>query len=218
MANFQGALYLRNVNGINNTYGELKDFDNFSRIFRAIQKHILLEEKEREYVRSVFSYKELQSKEILLRQGVICSKLFFVESGIVRAYNLTEGGKEATIMFAVQDWWITDMNAFINQKSSLMTLETLEDSRIFELNFKDFEPMLKTYPKFERFFRILFQNAYVREQLRVLDSISQPTEKRYRRFVKKYPQIVEKVTQKQIASYLGVTPEFLSSIKKNNQS
>lgn len=214
MEYFQCALYLRNVNSINNTSGELKDFGNFSRILKAIQKHIFLEDKEREYVRSVFSFKELRSKEILLRQGASCNKLFFVEAGILRAYNLTEGGKETTIMFAVQDWWITDMNAFINQKSSLITLETLEDSRIFELNFKDFEPMLTAYPKFERFFRILFQNAYVREQLRVLDYISQPTEERYRRFIGKYPQIVEKVTQKQIASYLGVTPEFLSSIKK----
>jgi len=94
----------------------------------------------------------------------------------------------------------------------------LEDSKIIELDFYFLERLYLEIPKFERFFRILFQNAYVREQLRSLHNISFTTEKRYRRFIEKYPAIVEKVTQKQIASYLGVTPEFLSSIKRNRQS
>jgi len=110
------------------------------------------------------------------------------------------------------------MYCFANQKPAMLSLEALEDSTLFVLDYPSFEGLLQELPKFERFFRILFQNAYAREQLRTLDAISLPTEERYLRFLAKYPQIVEKVTQKQIASYLGVTPEFLSSIKKNKDS
>ncbi len=117
-------------------------------------------------------------------------------------------------MFAVQDWWITDMNCFVNQKPAMLFIEALEDSKVLELDFDLLETLYQKASKFERFFRILFQNAYIREQLRALYNISCSTEERYKQFVQKYPVIVEKVTQKQIASYLGVTPEFLSLIKK----
>ncbi len=116
-------------------------------------------------------------------------------------------------MFAVKDWWITDMNCFVNRKPALLSIEALEDSKVMELDFFLLEALYQKTPKFERFFRILFQNAYIREQLRALHNISFTTEQRYRQFVANYPAIVDKVTQKQIASYLGVTPEFLSSVK-----
>jgi len=185
-----------------------------AKLFANIKKHIVLDDCDKEYLKSVFLLEDIPRKELLLQQGEFCSKLFFVESGSLRAYNLTVAGKEATIMFAIEDWWITDMHGFINQKPTVLSLEALEDSRILTLSHNAFEELLNRIPKFERFFRILFQNAYVREQLRVLDSISLSTEERYQKFRTKYPQIVEKVTQKQIASYLGVTPEFLSSVKK----
>lgn len=193
---------------------ECNGLNHYSRLFANIQKHIILDQFDKEYLKSVFSVEYVPRKELLLKQGEFCRKLFFVDSGSLRAYNLTKEGKEATIMFAVQDWWITDMHCFINQELALLSLGALEDTRILTLNNDALEELLVKIPKFERFFRILFQNAYVREQLRVLDSISLSTEERYIRFKTKYPQIVEKVTQKQIASYLGVTPEFLSTIKK----
>lgn len=117
-------------------------------------------------------------------------------------------------MFAVQDWWITDMDSFINRKPALLSIKALETSGVIEWSFDWLEELYDKFPKFERFFRILFQNAYIREQRRVLHNISLTTEERYRQFVESYPAIVKKITQKQIASYLGVTPEFLSSVKK----
>lgn len=185
-----------------------------SLIFLNIQKHITLTDEEKEYLKSLLYEIEVSPKRTLLRQGQNCRQLFFVSKGSIRAYNLDKDGKESTIMFGIDDWWITDMYAFTRQKPALLSLEALEDTRVVVLEFEVFDKALKHIPKLERFFRILFQNAYVREQLRVLDSISLTTEERYRKFLDKYPQIVEKVTQKQIASYLGVTPEFLSSVKK----
>jgi len=207
-------LYLVKVEIENPKNTESKELYDGFRLFDNIQKHISLDASDKEYLKSVFSQRLVQRNELLLQQGEFCRKLFFVESGSLRAYNLTEEGKEATVMFAIEDWWVTDMHGFINHKPSLLSLEALENSKILMLDHKAFEQLLIRIPKFERFFRILFQNAYVREQLRVLDSISRSTEERYHRFRIKYPQIVERVTQKQIATYLGVTPEFLSSVKK----
>ena len=128
---------------------------------------------------------------------------------------MDKDGKESTIMFAVSDWWITDMFCFLNEKPAMMYIEAIEDSSIFQLSKADFEKLFANVPKFERFFRILMQNAYTREQLRVIENLSLSAEERYDSFLAKYPQIVQQVTQKQIASYLGITPEFLSAIRKN---
>ncbi len=187
---------------------------NDYQILKNIEKHITLNDLEIDHFLSVLKLKDLDKKERILSQGQTCKKLYFVEFGSLRAYNMNEEGKESTIMFAVQDWWITDMDAFVHQKPAVLSIETLEASRVMELDFQKLEELYIKIPKFERFFRILFQNAYIREQVRALENISFTTEQRYLRFIKKYPQMLPKITQKQIASYLGVTPEFLSSIKK----
>lgn len=187
-------------------------------IFKNIHKHISLSDVEKNCLLSSIKVLDVGRKELILKQGQLCKKIYFVEAGSLRAFNLNDDGRDSTIMFAIQDWWITDMNGFANQQNSLLSIEALELSTIIELDFKKLEELYQQIPKFERFFRILFQNAYIREQQRAFQNISLTTEERYRHFVNKYPAIVEKVTQKQIASYLGVTPEFLSSVKRNNNS
>lgn len=189
---------------------DLEDYQ----IFKNIKKHITLNNDDIDYLKSILSIQVISKNNLLVHQGQICRKLFFVEEGSLRAFNMDTKGKESTIMFAIEDWWITDMYSFVNQKPAMLCLETLEKSKIVELNFDAFQELLWKLPKFERFFRILFQNAYVREQVRVLKSISSSTEQRFYQFLEKYPQISDRVSQKQIASYLGVTPEFLSSIKR----
>lgn len=185
-------------------------------IFKNIAKHISLSDSETEYAWSLLKEKVLDKKEVILSQGQHCQKIYFVEEGSLRAYNINEEGKESTIMFAVKDWWITDMDSFMNQRAASLTIISLEKSKILELTHSDLQTLLLKLPKLERFFRILFQNAYIREQRRALNNISMTTEERYNQFVQKYPAIVEKITQKQIASYLGVTPEFLSTIKNSS--
>lgn len=183
-------------------------------IFNNIQKHISLNESEKLHLRNALSIKEVERKGMILRQGQICRNLYYVESGSLRAFNLNEQGKESTIMFAIRDWWITDMNAFVNQKTAQLSIEALEHCRLLELGFDTLESLYKDIPKFERFFRILFQNAYIREQQRSFHNIALSTQQRYQYFIDKYPDMVKKLTQKQIATYLGITPEFLSTVKK----
>lgn len=183
-----------------------------------MQRHITLDTSEKKCICKAFQEVRVPKKTSIQEQGKFCRYFYFVESGSLRAFNINAEGKEATMMFAVQDWWITDMAAFMDKKAALISLETLEECLLFYIDAMALERLLEDIPKLERYFRILFQRAYVREQLRVLDAISYSVEQRYYRFLQKYPQIVEKVSQKQLASYLGVTPEFLSTVKKNASS
>jgi CRP-like cAMP-binding protein len=182
-------------------------------IFSNIEKHIDLTSTERDYIAALLNEKFVNRKNQLLRAGDPCKAIYFVTQGAVRAFYQTAAGKEATIMFAIADWWITDMPCFISQSSAMISIEAIEDSEVLELQKNNLDLIFDTIPKFERFFRILMQNAYVREQLRVLQNLSLSAAERYHNFITKYPTIAQQVAQKDIASYLGITPEFLSSIR-----
>ena len=186
-------------------------------ILENISKHISLSNDETYYFFSLLEEKKLSKKELIVKHQQPCKNINFVLSGILRAFYMDASGKESTIMFAVSDWWITDMYCFINEKPSMLNIEALEESSILQLSKDNLDKLYSKVPKFERFFRIMMQNAYIREQLRVIENLSLPAEERYYNFLKKYPLAVERVTQKQIASYLGITPEFLSIIKTNKQ-
>jgi CRP-like cAMP-binding protein len=184
-------------------------------ILKNIAKHISLDKEETHCFTSFLKQKKIQKKEFILKGEEICKYINFVHSGTLRAYYLDKAGKESTIMFAVTDWWITDMFCFINQQPAMLTIEAVEESIIFQLSKDDLDQLYIKIPKFERFFRVIFQNAYIREQLRTIENLSLSAEQRYNIFLNKYPQVVKQVTQKQIASYLGITPEFLSMIRGN---
>jgi len=190
----------------------------YDSILSNVQRHIAITEMETDYFCSLLGSQMLYKNELVQEQGRICNTINFIDSGILRAFFINKDGKDSTIMFATKDWWITDMYCFLNIKPALLNIEALEESRVLQLKFIQLEELYNKIPKFEKFFRILMQNAYVREQLRVLDNISLTTEERYNRFIQKYPQIVKRVTQKQIASYLGVTPEFLSAVKRKSSA
>ncbi len=186
-----------------------------SLLLSNITRHISLDKDAEDLFISLIQYKRIQRKGHLLQEGQSCKTINYVHSGATRAFYIDKRGKEATIMFGVADWWVTDMNCFINAQPAMMYIQAIEDTEIFQLSKENFDVLLQQIPKFEKFFRILMQNAYIREQLRVLQNLSMSAEERYNSFILKYPQIVQQVTQKQIASYLGVTPEFLSVIRKN---
>lgn len=184
-------------------------------ILANVAKHITLDQDEVHYFTSLLKYREVEKGASLLKEEDVCTTLSYVHSGALRAYYLGKDGKESTIMFAIADWWVTDMYCFLNCLPAMTYIEAIENSYILELSKDHFDQLLIEVPKFERFFRILMQNAYIREQLRIIQNLSQSAEERYRNFLQKYPLIAQQVTQKQIASYLGITPEFLSSIRKN---
>ncbi len=185
----------------------------YERVLSNVAKHITLNEDETAIFTSLLKPEEIAKKSFVLKAGQVCKNISFVDSGILRAYYPDAEGREATVMFAISDWWITDMFCFINKQPAMLNIEAIEDSRIFQLSKDGMDSLFDKIPKFERFFRVLMQNAYIREQLRVIQNLSLTAEERYNNFLAKYPQVAKLVTQKQIASYLGITPEFLSAIR-----
>lgn len=186
----------------------------FESILKNIEKHIVLDNEEERYFTSLLHRKEIAKKDFLLKEGQLCRTISFVHSGALRAYFLDNEGREATIMFAINEWWITDMYCFITEIPAMQNIVALEDSIVLQLKKRDLDHLFIAVPKFERFFRIIMQNSYIREQLRVLQNLSMPADERYEIFMNKYPQLIPFLTQKQIASYLGITPEFLSVLRK----
>lgn len=186
----------------------------YNSILSNVAKHVSLDEKEIDYFIFLLTSKALKKKDFLLKAGQPCTTINYVHSGALRAFYQNEELNEATILFAVADWWITDMPCFVNQLPAMTSIEAIDDSIVFQLTKNDLDTLYIKVPKFERFFRVLMQNAYVREQLRTLQNLSLPAEERYDKFLEKYPDIAKRLTQKQIASYLGITPEFLSTIRK----
>ena len=118
-------------------------------------------------------------------------------------------------MFAVEGWWITDMYCFLNRQPAMVNIQAVEQCNILQISKKNLYMLFDSITSFDKFFRILMQNAYCREQLRMIQNLSLPAQERCKNFISKYPQIANKVPLKHIASYLGVTPEFLSTIRAN---
>lgn len=187
---------------------------DYSLLLKNIAKHITLDDDEVAFFTALVKHKEVRKKDLVLKEGQTCRYINYVHSGALRAYHLDVEGNESVIMFAINDWWVTDMFSFTTQQPAMLNIDAMEDSTIFELEKNDLETLYIKVPKFERFFRILMQNSYVREQLRVIQNLSISAEEKYINFVNKYPQFVQRVSQKQIASYLGITPEFLSVIRR----
>lgn len=189
----------------------------YESILKNISKHIHLTDEETAFFISLLKFEPIPKKHFILKEGQLCKTISYIHSGTLRAYYIDKSGKESTIMLAIADWWITDMYCFINKQPAMLYIEAVESSSIFQLQKIDLDKLYLQIPKFERFFRILMQNAYIREQLRVIQNLSLTAEERYNNFLVKYPQIVKQVTQKQIASYLGITPEFLSAIRASKK-
>jgi len=189
-------------------------------ILQNIGRHISLNKEEEAHFMAQLQEKLVPKKTFLQREGNLCRNIYYVNSGTLRAFFTDKTGRESTIMFAIAGWWITDMFCFINRQPAMLQLEALEDSQVYQLSRDDWESLLNDLPVFEKYFRILMQNAYTREQLRIIQNLSIPAEERYHNFLNKYPLVAKQVTQKQIASYLGITPEFLSALrsKKNRKT
>lgn len=184
-----------------------------SLILQNIAKHIALNLEEERLFLSQLETNRFKAKTILLREGQICKHSYFTNSGILRSFNTNENTVEHTLTFACEGWWIGDMYSLISQKPGNLFIEVLEDAEIIMLSKESQEFLYAEIPKLERYFRILTENSLVANQERLMDNLSLPAEERFEKFYAKYPALIQKVPQKHIASYLGVTPEFFSKMK-----
>ena len=186
----------------------------FENILKNVGLKIDLTDSEKEKFTSLLDYKFIPKKTMLLQEGEICQFEFYLQKGCVRTYYIDNNGFEVTLQFGVEDWWISDIASFHEQKPSKLFIETLEDSDMFMLSVKAKEELLKEIPKFERLFRTLVQRKLCAIQNRLIDTISKTAQERYLDFLGLYPNIPQRVAQHYIASYLGISPEFVSKIRK----
>ena len=185
---------------------------------KNIAAHISLSETEMESFCNLFEYKTIKKKSFLLREGEICKFEGFVTKGLFRVYHIDKNGFEQILYFAIEDWWITDIDSFTNEIPSQLFIEALEDSELLLISKKDKEFAYENLPKIEKLFRIMTQKTHVALQRRMIDSMSKTAEFRYVEFVEKYPQLIQRLSNIQVAAYLGITNVFLSNIRKKISS
>ena len=184
-------------------------------ILQNISMHVSLTQEEQLIFLSRTQTQQIKAKTILLNAGDICKNSYFVNSGVLRSFTINNHIVEHVLNFACEGWWMADLYSLISQKPGNLFIEAVSDCEIVMLSKKDQEELYLEIPKMERFFRILTENALVANQQRIMDNLSLPAEARFDKFCKRFPSLVMQVPQKQIASYIGVTPEFFSKMKAN---
>lgn len=165
---------------------------------------------------SYFHSKPIKKKEFLLQQGQVCKFEGFVVEGCFRIFTIDEKGIENTLYFATKDWWLFDIDSFMNQQPSDLNMQALEDSTVLLINREDKTTLYQSTPIVEKLFRIMSQKALVAWQRRLIRNHRLSAEERYYHFINTYPEIAIKLTDRQISNYLGITHEFLSKIKRKN--
>jgi len=179
-----------------------------------ILKHISLSLNELEAFVNLFEKKEISKKEFLLKEGEVCRFEGFVNKGLLRVYHIDKNGFDQILYFAIENWWITDIDSFTNGTPSQLSIEALEDSQVLVISKKDKEFAYANLPKVEKLFRVMTQKTHVALQRRMIDNLSKTADQRYIEFSTKYPQLIQRLSNIQIAAYLGITNVFLSNIRK----
>jgi CRP-like cAMP-binding protein len=182
-------------------------------VLKNVSRFIALTGEEEQYFLSLLKQKKLKRKQILLQEGEVCRYQYFVNKGCLRSYSIDDKGQEHVAQFAIEDWWIGDMYSFLTQTPARLNIDALEDADLIYIDQPSLEKLYTRVPKFERFFRILIQNAFIATQQRIVESISLPADQRYCSFIEKYPLMEQRIPLKYIASFLGITPESLSRIR-----
>lgn len=182
-------------------------------IFKNVARHISLDDDEISFFLSLLESRMLKRRMFYLEAGTVCRESAFVVDGALKGFTVDREGREHILSFAIPDWWISDMYSLLSGKPATLNIQAVADSEILVLSRENQQTLYRSVPKFERFFRILVENALVANQQRLIDNMSATAEERYQNFLQKYPTIPSCVPQHNIASYLGITPEFLSKIR-----
>ena len=192
----------------------IEDNSYFERLIQHIEQRVKLEDEEKKYICSLFSIRKLLSRQYLVAQGELCRYESYVAEGFLRSFYVDNDGKEHTLHFAQEDWWISDLQSFLRSTPASRNIIAVEPSVVLQIDLKHREELIENVPTMERFWRILNENACIAQEQRILNNISMSGLERYQALLEKYPHIEQRLAQKHIASFLGMTPVFLSQIRK----
>jgi len=185
-----------------------------SLLLSNISRQITLTEEEASYFTSLLKTRTLDAGAYLLREGEVCRHQSFIVRGCMKTYQTDEEGSEHILDFLIEEWWADDLYSFLTATAATQTTRAIEETNLLQVSHSDLQLLYVRVPKFERFFRILFQNAYIAQKRHIHSLLSTTAEERYIRFCQLKPYAEERFSQKDIAAYLGVTRQFLSTLRK----
>lgn len=182
-------------------------------LLEYISRFVTLTHEEETIVLSSVKYRKYLKGQYIVQQGDVCKYSSFILSGCTKTFYVDDKGQEHIIMFAIEDWWTSDIGSFITQSSADYNVQCLEETETIQFSYYGQEELLKKVPKLERLFRMMLERAFVASQKRIVRNFSLTAKEQYLHFKEQYPEIEQRIPQYMIASYLGITKEFLSKIK-----
>lgn len=186
---------------------------NIEPLFAYIGRYIDLKSEEKELLLANVRYHKYLKGQYVVQQGDVCKYESFVIKGCLKIFYAGQEGQEHIVMFAIENWWAADLGSFITQTPADYNVQCLENTEVVQFSYERLEKLYHQIPGLERFFRIIIQKAYVASEKRIINNFSLPAKERYLKFRAQYPQIEQRIPQYMIASYLGITKEFLSKIR-----
>jgi CRP/FNR family transcriptional regulator len=189
-----------------------------SALITHIKKNISVSTEEEQIINGHVRLISIKKKAWLLSEGDICHSNYFVEKGCLRMYYITDKGTEQITQFALENWWLADYMSLIMQKPSPFFIQAIEDAQVIALDHHKQEELLQQVPAMERYFRLMMQRAYAAMQMRIKYMHDFSKEEVYHQFSGLFPGFVQRIPQYMLASYLGLTPEYLSEIRKKKQA
>ncbi len=188
-----------------------------SHLIEHIGKYVKLEKEEKELILKHTINRDVLKKEHLLKEGQLCTDQFFVNKGCLRMYFINEKGVEQITQFAIENWWMTDVMSFSRNTPSSFFIQAIEDSNISQLSIATEQELFEQVPAFETYMYTVQQYAYAAAQMRIKFLYDYSKEEHYKHFIKLYPQFAQRIPQYMLASFLGLTPEYLSELRKKNR-
>ena len=186
-----------------------------TKLILYFNSYIPLKEVERNELSHRIFERKIKRKQFVLQENDVCKYYTFVASGLLKMYAVDRNGTEHNIQFAAENEWITDIGSFHSDKPSRLYIEAIEPSVVLQIDKPNLVYLYHNHHKFDRIFRVIIENKYVELQNRVLQNISSTAEERYLTFLEQYQHLSNRLPNTQIASYLGITPEFLSKIRRH---
>src|SRR5688572_2728755 len=186
----------------------------FEKLFLFFRRHFPITEEEGAFAQTLFISKKVKKGEIVIREGDIARCAMFVASGCLRTYTIDNKGKEHILQFSPEDWWTGDMNSFLNGTPSQSFIDAIEDSDLLLFDNACIQKLNEHIPACREMFQTAMQKSVLARNQRIFSALSATAEERYSEFLKKYPSLPQRVPQHMIASYLGISPETLSRIRK----
>lgn len=190
---------------------------NINQLLKHISTIIDLSEDESNYLASLLNQKHFKKRAFVLLTGDVCKYQTFVLNGCLKIFYVDPEGYEHIVKFALEDWWAFDIESFITGCPAFYSIQAIENTETLQLSKEKYDELLDSIPGFEKYYRTMLQNSYIMLQHRLTQNLYSNAEDKYIRFKEKYPGLEQRISQKDVASYLGITPEFLSMMHKKSR-